>query len=204
MKQKRNGREGLKFGGVIKAIAISSILIAVTCVHDTAAAQTTADNAASARAFLTASQVLLHPRCVNCHPAGDAPLQGDESKPHSMNVKRGPDGKGKSAMRCSNCHQTANQPGAHMPPGGPGWHLPPENMPMVFEKRTPRDLCLQMKDPARNGNKTLKEVLEHVRSEPLVLWGWSPGEGRTPVPVPHRVFVKSMEDWVEGGSSCPE
>jgi isoquinoline 1-oxidoreductase beta subunit len=28
--------------------------------------------------FLEASRVLLHPRCANCHPAGDVPLQGPQ------------------------------------------------------------------------------------------------------------------------------
>ncbi len=202
MKQKRNRQTLLK--AVIFGIAIYSMILAVMSLHRIACAQTAADAAASAKAFVSASLVLLHPRCVNCHPAGDAPLQGDESKPHAMNAKRGPDGKGKSAMRCSNCHQATNQPGVHMPPGDPGWHLPPENMPMVFEKKTPRELCLQLKDPTRNGNMTPKEVLEHVRAASLVLWGWNPGEGRTPVPIPHEVFVKNMEDWVEKGLACPD
>jgi hypothetical protein len=46
-------------------------------------AQTGGNPAAAARAFLEASQVFFHPRCVNCHPAGDAPLQGDNMRPHS-------------------------------------------------------------------------------------------------------------------------
>jgi hypothetical protein len=204
MEQIGNGKKRSGLGGVIKVIAISSILVAVTHVDGAAFAQTKEDPAASAKAFLAASQVLLHPRCVNCHPVGDSPLQGDESRVHAMNVKRGPDGMGKSAMRCSNCHQATNQPGAHMPPGGPGWHLPAEEMPMVFEKRTPRELCMQLKDPAKNGNMTLKEVLEHVQTAPLVLWGWNPGEGRTSVSMPHNEFVRHMAEWVEKGAACPE
>jgi hypothetical protein len=46
-----------------------------------------------------------------------------------------------------------------MPPGDPDWHLPPEDMPMIFEKKTPRDLCSQLKDPAQNGNRTPKKYL---------------------------------------------
>src|SRR4026208_1751619 len=62
----------------------------------------------SAEAFKEAYKVLRHPRCMNCHPSGDAPLQGDDSHIHAQNVTRGPDGKGLYAMKCSNCHQTAN------------------------------------------------------------------------------------------------
>jgi hypothetical protein len=167
-------------------------------------AQSTADPTASAKAFLTASKVFFHPRCVNCHPAGDAPLQGDEGRRHGMNVKRGPEGLGTAGIRCSVCHQTTNQPVAHMPPGAPGWKLPPQNMPMIFEKRTAKQLCIQLKDPAQNGNMTLKDVLDHVRTAPLVLWAWNPGEGRTPVPLSHAEFMNSMSQWTEQGASCPE
>src|SRR5262245_7592385 len=71
----------------------------------------------SAAAFLEAYKVFMHPRCMNCHPAGDAPLQGDDSHPHAQLVTRGPDGKGKYAMKCSACHQDHNLPGENMPPG---------------------------------------------------------------------------------------
>ena len=37
----------------------------------------------------------MHPRCMNCHPSGDVPLQGDDSHLHVQNVKRGDDGQGK-------------------------------------------------------------------------------------------------------------
>src|SRR6516165_5310707 len=77
---------------------------------------------AAREAFLAAYKVFMHPRCLNCHPAGDVPLQGDDSRPHAQNVKRGPDGKGKYALKCANCHQEANLAGENMPPGSPNWH----------------------------------------------------------------------------------
>jgi hypothetical protein len=52
------------------------------------------DRAAGLAAFETVRAVFQHPRCQNCHPAGDAPLQGDEGRPHNMNVRRGPKGEG--------------------------------------------------------------------------------------------------------------
>jgi hypothetical protein len=33
-------------------------------------------------AFETVRAVLQHPRCQNCHPEGDAPLQGDDGHAH--------------------------------------------------------------------------------------------------------------------------
>ncbi len=74
------------------------------------------DSAGSVKAFLSAYKVLMSPRCMNCHPAGDVPLQGDDSHLHTQGVQRGPDGKGVYALKCSNCHQPANSPGLHAPP----------------------------------------------------------------------------------------
>ena len=162
-----------------------------------------ADQAASAAAFDKASRVLLHPRCLNCHPAGERPLVGDQSKPHPMHVVRGPFGMGKNGVWCYSCHQEKNLPGQDLPPGAPGWQLPSADTPMVFEKKTPRQLCEQLKDPARNGSRSPAEVVDHVRDAPLVLWGWHPGEGRTPVPMPHEEFVRLMSEWAGKGAACP-
>src|SRR6516164_9553056 len=109
------------------------------------------DDAGARAAFLDVYKVLMHPRCMNCHPSGDAPLQGDDSHVHAQNVKRGEDGKGKYALKCANCHQDTNLVGENMPPGNPTWHLPPKDLPLVFQGKSPRDLADQLKDPRRNG-----------------------------------------------------
>ena len=158
----------------------------------------------SADAFRRAYPVFMHPRCLNCHPAGDAPLQGDDSRTHAQNVQRGPDGKGLFALKCAACHQVANTIGLHMPPGNPNWHLPPANMPMVFERRTPRELAEQLKDPRRNGGKTLAQLLKHVEEDGLVAGCWNPGDGRTKPPVSHADFAKAMREWIESGAVAPE
>jgi hypothetical protein len=147
--------------------------------------------------------VLQHPRCLNCHPAGDAPLQGDAREPHAQNVQRGPDGHGLFAMNCATCHQSENKPGPHLPPGAPNWHMPHPDMPLVFEGLSSSELCRRLRDPAQNGGKTPAALLEHMRADPLVLWGWDPGEGRAPVPVPHSAFAAAAQAWVEGGCECP-
>src|ERR1700712_5088272 len=64
------------------------------------------DSVASVQAFKEVYKVLMSPRCMNCHPAGDIPLQGEDSHLHTMGVKRGADGKGVYAVKCSNCHQS--------------------------------------------------------------------------------------------------
>ena len=162
------------------------------------------DDAGARAAFLDVYKVLMHPRCMNCHPSGDAPLQGDDSHPHVQNVKRGEDGKGKHALKCTNCHQDTNLPGENMPPGNPTWQLPRKDLALVFQGKSPRELADQLKDPRRNGGKTLEQLLEHVTHDELVLWGWEPGHGRTKPPLSHDEFAKRFREWVEKGAASPE
>jgi hypothetical protein len=162
------------------------------------------DTAASRAAFLQVYRVLTSPRCQNCHPGGDAPLQGDDSHVHLQNVKRGADGHGVTAMRCDTCHQTANLPGEHMPPGNPKWALPPPDHKMVFVGRSPGDLCRQIKDPKQNGRRSMDQLLHHIADDNLVGWGWNPGEGRTLPPLSRQDTVAQLKIWIAGGAACPE
>jgi hypothetical protein len=106
------------------------------------------DDAGAAAAFEAIVPVLHHPRCMNCHSAGDFPRQGDDSHQHTMQIRRGQDGQGANAVRCSTCHQDHNLAGLHMPPGAPGWHLPSPAMPMIWEGLTDHQLCELFKDTA--------------------------------------------------------
>jgi hypothetical protein len=74
---------------------------------------------------------------------------------------------------------------------------------MVFEKRTPGQLCRQLKDPEKNGGRTPAQIIEHLKT-PLVVWGWNPGEGRAAVPMAYDAFIGKMTEWVEKGAACPE
>jgi cytochrome c5 len=161
------------------------------------------DAAAAQAAFNRAWTVFDSPRCRNCHPSGDAPLQGDDGHVHVQDVKRGADGKGVYGMKCNTCHQAANLPGANMPPGNPNWHLPPAKMKMVIQGETAGEFCRQLKDPAKNGNRTLAQIIEHVSSDDLVGWGWNPGAGRTLPLLSRPEFVAAMQAWVDNGGGCP-
>jgi hypothetical protein len=160
------------------------------------------DSAASVRAFMQVYKVLMSPRCMNCHPSGDVPLNGDDSHLHNMNPQRGKDGKGVSAMKCMNCHQPTNLEGLNKPPGHPDWHLPPANMKMVFEGRTPNQLALQLINPKTNGNKNLQQLIEHA-DDGLVKAGWNPGEGRSLPPLSHEEFKKAWSEWIKTGAYAP-
>ena len=162
------------------------------------------DATAAQAAFNRAWTVFVSPRCQNCHPSGDAPRQGDDGHVHIQDVKRGPDGKGVYGMKCNTCHQVANLPGANMPPGNPKWSLPPANMKMVIQGETAGQFCRQLKDPAKNGHRTLAQIIEHVSSDEVVGWGWNPGDGRTLPPLSRPEFVAAMKAWVDNGAACPQ
>jgi len=179
------------------------------------------DDAGARAAFLEAYKVFMHPRCVNCHPAGDAPLQGEDSRPHtSFRLRRGADGRGVFTVKCVNCHQAQNLPGLHMPPGAPyalkdgaedrahrgepRWLMPSAATPMIFEKRTPGQLCRQLLDKRQNGGLTPEQLVHHVNHDPFVLWGWNPGEGRSAPPLSHAEFVRKVGEWVDKGGACPK
>jgi hypothetical protein len=162
---------------------------------------TVADGPERAQAlFLEASRVLLHPRCLNCHPAGDSPTQGDHAQLHDPPVTRGPESHGIPGLECTTCHQDHNLPLARVP-GAPSWALAPRVM--AWAGRTPHALCEQLKDPARNGGRTLSQIIDHSAHDKLVAWGWAPGWGRTPAPGSQARFGALMAAWVAAGAACP-
>lgn len=160
------------------------------------------DSIESANAFMKVYTVLMSPRCMNCHPSGNVPLQGDDSHLHTMLPKRGEDGKGLFAMKCTNCHQPENTPGLHTPPGNPKWQLPPSDMKMVFEGKTPHQLAIQIMDYTKNGHKNKDQLLEHAR-DTLVKAGWSMGGGRKPPPMSYAAFLNVWDTWINKGGYAP-
>lgn len=157
----------------------------------------------SVRAFIAVASVLTSPRCLNCHVPDEGPLQGDDSHPHTMNVKRGSDGRGTPAMRCTNCHQDTNSHLLHAPPGRPDWRLPPPSMPLVWKGLSIAGICRSVKDSATNGGMSTAQLIDHVRDDPFVNWAWDPGPGRTLPPISHDEFVKRFTEWVQAGAACP-
>jgi hypothetical protein len=144
----------------------------------------------SKAAFVDAYKVFIHPRCMNCHPSGDAPLQGDDSHLHMQGVKRGPDGHGLYAMKCANCHQVKN------------WHLPSPERKMVFEGKTPAELAKHFQDNKYTGFKDWqKDLLHHVEFDSLVLNSFTHG---TQPPLNHEQFVVKVKEWIEKGAVIPD
>ena len=159
----------------------------------------------SAQMFVEAGKVIQHPRCLNCHPAGDRPTQGDDGHPHQPPVIRGAADFGAPGMECATCHTSHNTPLAtesiRSMPGSPAWKLAPLNM--AWQGRTLGDICRQIKDPARNGGRDLEKIRHHMADDDLVGWGWAPGAGRTPAPGSQKQFGDLIRAWIETGAACP-
>jgi len=154
----------------------------------------------SAALFTELGKVLTHPRCTNCHPAGDRPRQGDDRRLHQPPVERGADGHGLASMRCPICHGPANFEAARMP-GHPEWHLAP--LSMAWEGKTVAEICEQIKDPARNGNRKVEELIHHIGDDTLVGWAWAPGSEREPAPGTQQQAKALVDEWVKTGAACP-
>ncbi len=188
------------------ATASASVGSSATTVPSTPAAPQIDEKTAAAgkKAFAQVASVLQSPRCMNCHPTGEVPLQGDNSRPHAMNVSRVST---ESGLECTTCHQDKNAEAVGVkggPPGAPHWSLPPKKTPMVFQGKTQAALCEQLKDPGRNGQRTLAALLEHVSHDALVLWAWKPGGKRTVPPLSHETFVTAFSTWVASEGACPQ
>jgi hypothetical protein len=189
------------------ALTACGALVACGSTQSTSSGTDAKKTADGLVAFETVRSVLQHPRCQNCHPRGDVPLQGDDSHPHLQNVQRGPDGQGMVGERCSTCHGPANPPDAYgkaIPPGSPsGWRMPKPDERLVFVGVPAGALCEQIKDPKRNGGKDMAALRHHL-DDPLVTWGWNPGFGRAPIPVPRETFLAAWQTWADAGTPCPK
>ena len=154
----------------------------------------------AAALFTEASRVLLHPRCTNCHPNGDTPLQDDRGFAHDPPVTRGPTNDGVVGMECTSCHQDRNLELGRVP-GAKGWHLAPLSMACVG--KSPTHICEQLKDPERNGKRSIEQIVEHTEKDALIAWGWAPGHGRTTPPGNQAAFGALMRAWKTDGAACP-
>lgn len=162
------------------------------------------ERARSLALFEEIGKVVTHPRCVNCHPRGDTPLQGDDQHVHEPPVRRGESDFGVAGMHCNTCHGAENvaflgKEGSI--PGHSPWMLAPKEM--AWEGFNLGEICQQLKDPERNGNRNLAELHEHMAEDGLVGWGWHPGEGRTPVPGTQAQFGELVKAWIDSGAACP-
>ena len=152
-------------------------------------------------------EVFSHPRCANCHvgpdnvPIWSGPSYGPKTRPHGMNINGGASRIGAEHIACSSCHTHRNSQLPHGPPGAAVWLLPPVSMQWLGKSSA--EICAQIKDPARNGDRTIAKIADHIEHDALVHWGWAPGPGREPAPFSAAQVVEFLKQWDAAGAPCP-
>lgn len=155
-------------------------------------------------------QVTSHPRCANCHvgasgvPMWSGPSYG-ETRPHGMNITAGISRIGNDTLLCSTCHAARDSVNdhPHAAPQVPGtWLLPPPEMQWFAKSST--EICAQLRDPARNGDRTLADLADHAAHDHFVHWGWHPGGGRSPAPGTQAAHVNDILIWGTAGFPCAD
>src|ERR1700744_958416 len=154
--------------------------------------------------FAEIGKLLTHPRCLNCHPAGDHPLQGADHREHMPPVWRADTGH--LATDCAECHTdhntTLHEAASYKSiPGHPRWAVAP--ISMAWEGKSIGDICRQLKDVNLNGGRDLALLQEHIAGDGLVGWGWNPGEGREPAPGSQQLAGQLVKAWIDSGAECP-
>jgi hypothetical protein len=164
------------------------------------------ERARSAALFTEAAKVIQSPRCMNCHPAKRQPTQGDDLHAHVPSMHAGPGNHGVPGLPCKSCHRNANAAtlasSVASIPGHSHWGLAPASM--AWQGKSPREICLQLKDSARNGGRSLSQIHEHMATDSLVGWAWRPGAGRSPAPGTQVQFGALIEAWISTGAQCPQ
>jgi hypothetical protein len=206
-----------------KSLLMYSVLAlaVVACVHSAAYSETLSANQAlkapaefqsiadpgdrSRAIFLEVAKVITHPRCMNCHPAGDQPLQGDDQHDHMPPVWRAESGHFEAS--CSGCHTgkntTLHEAASYKSiPGHPRWGFAP--LSMAWQNKSVGEICRQLKDVKLNGGRDLAALQEHIAKDDLVSWGWNPGEGRQPAPGSQEAAGKLVQAWIDSGAECPQ
>ena len=187
-------------------------IVTVLNLHaqDTARGQSAKTNV-DAALFAPIASVLVHPRCVNCHPMTDYPRQGNDRHRHLFLVARGTDDRGAAGARCTLCHQSQTQRDSGVP-GAADWRMAP--LAMAWESEpgvvmTAGALCRRVLDKSRNGGRDLHALEEHLQNDHFIQWAWNPGvnsrgQARETPPLSHEEFMQAVRRWTAAGAPCPD
>jgi hypothetical protein len=159
----------------------------------------TEPQARSRALFTEAAKVIMNPRCMNCHPAADRPTQGNDMHAHLPPVAHG-------AGSCQTCHTDRNftlmeRASYQSIPGHPRWDVAP--IEMAWQGKSAGEICQQIKDPQRNGGRSLVLLHDHLAKDDLIAWAWHPGAGRDPVPGTQERLGELVRAWIDSGAACP-
>lgn len=155
-------------------------------------------------------EVASHPRCSNCHvgatntPMWSGPSYG-KARPHGMNINADDSRIGAESLLCSTCHinrASANDVPHAAPQVAMAWQLAPVEAEWFGKSSV--QICTQLRDPERNGGRSLIELAEHLNHDLILHWAWSPGGGREPAPYSLQDHINDILAWGVAGFPCPQ
>ncbi|WP_375230413.1 hypothetical protein [Roseobacter sp. S98] len=154
-------------------------------------------------------EVVSHPRCANCHtgpsdrPMWSGPSYG-ETRVHGMNIRAGESRIGAEFIPCRTCHVTSETASNDTPHSAPqvadAWRLAPVEAHWFGQSSD--DVCRQLRDPERNGGRTVEELADHLDHDVILHWAWSPGGGREPAPYNLDIHIRDLRIWGNAGQPC--
>lgn len=174
---------------------------------------TTATQEEGLDAWTRIYEVASHPRCANCHTGeSDRPMWSGPSygvtRPHGMNIQAGDSRIGAEYIQCSTCHTTkdenwdnANQMPHAAPRVAMFWQLAPVEADWFGKSSI--EICEQLRDPERNGDRDMIELAEHLDHDLILHWAWNPGGGREPAPYSLQEHIDDILVWGVAGMPCP-
>ena len=156
-------------------------------------------------------EVTSSPRCSNCHVGADntpmwsGPSYGVRPRPHGMNINAGESRVGAEYITCNTCHAWREEAGpSDLPHAAPqvaaDWRLAP--VEAEWFGKSSRDVCAQLRDPARNGGRGYEEIAAHLDHDVILHWAWNPGGGRVPAPYSLQEHVDDVLLWGVAGMPC--
>jgi hypothetical protein len=121
-----------------------------------------------------------------------------------MNIHAGESRIGAETMLCSTCHAYREGTGNDLPHMAPqvamNWQLAP--VEAHWFGQSSEEICNQLRDPDRNGGRTMDEIAEHLNHDLILHWAWSPGGGREPAPYSLQEHVNDILIWGVAGFPC--
>lgn len=125
-----------------------------------------------------------------------------------MNIDAGKNRIGNKTLICSTCHTTLKKP-------DPKANLEPHAAPRVAQVwglapvgaewfgKSSSHICNQLRDPERNGNRSIREVAVHLDHDRVLRWAWNPGGDREPAPHSLQEVMDALMKWAAAGTPCP-
>ena len=124
-----------------------------------------------------------------------------------MNINAGESRMGVETIPCATCHVNteASGRGNDVPHQAPrvamDWRLAP--VEAEWFNKSAEEVCNQLRDPARNGDRTFEDLASHLDHDLILHWAWNPGGGREAAPYSLQEHVSDVLTWGVAGQPCP-